>query len=107
MDELETRHAKKWWEAVIDEIDFTEECGFSEYETLGNYILSNFESEMVLSSRNWLRDAGKLPVVSSMQKQLEKYSLDFDFVSYEKDHRRYKGFYGTLLKKYHKFSGKL
>ncbi len=54
---IEERHGKAWYEAIIDLIDKTDHCSFSEYETYGNYVLTHFPKEILLAyGRNRTRN---------------------------------------------------
>ena len=54
-EELESSHQKPWWKAIIDSIDFQQKSGFSEYETLGNFIAHRFPGEWRWSDIPWER----------------------------------------------------
>jgi hypothetical protein len=53
--DIESRHGKVWWQAIIDAIDFTQNSGFSEYETMGTFIASRHAQEMFKILRPWCR----------------------------------------------------
>ncbi|NND88742.1 MAG: hypothetical protein HKM28_05805 [Flavobacteriaceae bacterium] len=84
---VQQRSGKIWYEEIIDLIDFSQISGFSEYETLGTYILSNFSDEVTINNttNNWYRNGAAL--IGSAQ-HIEKYrrylQRNFDFISIEK-----------------------
>jgi hypothetical protein len=52
---VEKKHSSTWWRALLNLIDFRENSGFSEYETLGTYI-SNVEGPITnLQTEPWHR----------------------------------------------------
>lgn len=59
-DALRTRSGRHWWEALIEQIDFTQESGFSEYETIGTYITHVFPESIEWQSRHWTRNGWKV-----------------------------------------------
>lgn len=84
-DEIEQRHGKPWPTAVLDSIDFHQDAGFSEYETLGTFAARRFGTEMIRSGSEWNRfgnrDIGSVFELANptARKKLAKY----DFVSFE------------------------
>ena len=54
-EEIESSHQKPWWKAIIDCIDFEQKSGFSEYETLGNFVAHRFPGEWRWSDIPWER----------------------------------------------------
>lgn len=54
-EEIEARHKKWWLDAILDIIDFQEESGFSEYETIGTFLSHHHGGEIVLVRRHWVR----------------------------------------------------
>lgn len=56
ISEIETTHGAPWAQALIENIDFSKQSGFSEYETLGTWIAAN-KPEMIFSSdMKWVRN---------------------------------------------------
>lgn len=45
---LEMIHQKNWLFAILDNVDYTNNSGFSEYETYGNFALSHFKKRVKL-----------------------------------------------------------
>ncbi len=58
IDDIESTANKPWIDAIIDSIDFSEVCGFSEYELLGNYFFLKHPDEFLPINRSWLRRGG-------------------------------------------------
>lgn len=52
---IEDRHGTRWFEAIVDAIDFSEPSGFSEYETLGTFLAHSHAAEMAFSTARWSR----------------------------------------------------
>ena len=55
-EEIEQTHGAPWWKALIDNIDFRERSGFSEYETLGTFVSHRFPNDWNWNHRKWTRD---------------------------------------------------
>lgn len=53
---LEEKNNRRWFEEVISSIDFREPAGFSEYETVGNFVLSRFPKDLRWQDAEWLRN---------------------------------------------------
>lgn len=61
VSQLESTHANNtWFEAIISAVDFREESGFSEYETLGSWVASEYEGNFLTRSASWERHGQKL-----------------------------------------------
>jgi len=45
---IEDIHKMKWFDAILNHIDYNEISSFSEYELYGHYMLSNFKKEIIL-----------------------------------------------------------
>jgi Family of unknown function (DUF6492) len=82
---LETRHRSLWWRALIDNIDFSEPSGFSEYEILGTFLTHTHPDELFLIEKKWLRRGNSLiGDVRNIERKLSKLLLTpYDFVSFE------------------------
>ena len=55
-DFIEARHGVPWWRAVIESIDFRNQSGFSEYETLGTFVSHMFPEDWSWKKGTWYRD---------------------------------------------------
>lgn len=51
--EIENRAGYVWWKAIIEAVDFSENSGFSEYETLGAYMYGNHPEYLSFQSDAW------------------------------------------------------
>jgi len=83
---IEDRSKKKWRESILDAVDVIQSSSFSEYETLGTFIMSRFPDEITLNGSLWSR-RGKFLVgdVSNVNKLWARMLLiPFDFVAFEK-----------------------
>lgn len=77
--------AESWESRMLSEINFSEKSGFSEYETMGTYFYHVYQSEMIFSSRLWLRlGNSEIGSVDNFEKKWAKKLLQkYDFVSFE------------------------
>ena len=79
---IERRHQSKWWDAVIESIDFDEASGFSEYEALGTFVCSFENKALNLQPGNWSRD-GNQQWVSKQIRSKKAPKGKFDYVAVE------------------------
>jgi hypothetical protein len=83
---IESRSGKPWFEAILDAINFSNNNSFSEYETLGNFIVKNYPNDISFSNEPWLRlgnsKIGDVRLLNSSTalKELASYK----YVSFEK-----------------------
>lgn len=85
-EDLEKRHDTTWDKAILNQIDFNEGNGFSEYETLGTYISHKYSAQIFHSTRPWHRLGNSLighPAFLDAFIQKNE-SLEYDFISFEK-----------------------
>ncbi|PYI56204.1 DUF6492 family protein [Paenibacillus flagellatus] len=47
---IEARHGKRWYKAILGSIDRKRNFAFSEYETYGNFLYSNYPGSIVMKS---------------------------------------------------------
>ena len=80
---IEKRHEKKWWDAVIESIDFGELSGFSEYETLGTFVSSFDKKPLTMQPGVWSRD-GTLRAVSKQISSWMNSKSKYDFIAVER-----------------------
>ncbi|MBX3685629.1 MAG: hypothetical protein KF909_05820 [Rhodocyclaceae bacterium] len=87
---LETEPGLSWFEAIIRQIDFTEESGFSEYETLGTFIAADHGREIEFSDRPWSRYGSRLTggIEYLDEGEATRLARRYDFVSFEHWERR-------------------
>lgn len=57
--EIEKRHACAWHEAILKEVDFKQQSGFSEYETLGTYFIHRWPSQVKFRHDRWIRNGSE------------------------------------------------
>lgn len=80
--ELEALHQLPWIQAILEKSDLSHPSGFSEYETLGNWLMSKHKSEIAFNPAAWER----LGSSKSGLKDLEKFKLRYPschFISFE------------------------
>jgi len=84
-DEIETTFGKNWMQAIIQNINFDEFSGFSEYETLGTYFHNKHSSKMTFINNGWYRFGNSL--IGGIEKIdnncLSLLSKKYDYVSFE------------------------
>lgn len=88
--ELEQRYNSTWYEAIISRIDFSQDSGFSEYETMGTYIAHHHPQEIAFSSASWWRFGNRLvgDITLLTDRKAKALSRKFDFLSFEKWERK-------------------
>lgn len=81
---IEKKWKKNWKHALIDNINFNEFNGFSEYETLGTFIYSKYKREIKVLDNKWTRFGIKL-IVSVNNFKIFQFFLKryYDFISFE------------------------
>jgi hypothetical protein len=98
---IERRHQSKWWDAVIESIDFDEASGFSEYEALGTFVCLFENTPLTIQPGTWSRD-GNLKLVAKQIRSKKAHKGNFDYVAVESWTK--KGlvfqFFSELLKSY-------
>jgi hypothetical protein len=85
-DALRALSGQPWWEFLAENIDFTQSSGFSEYETLGTYLMHEFPESIELQSRHWTRNGWKIfksprQAASSLSQLF--WGRKFDYCSFE------------------------
>lgn len=83
---IEAKHGMGWDEAILNQIDFSEDNGFSEYETLGTYISHHYSDQVEYSTRPWYRLGNSLiGHPAFLDTYLSKsHPSKYDFISFEK-----------------------
>jgi hypothetical protein len=91
---IEDRCQDNYVNAIIDRANLNESSGFSEYETLGSFILNRFEDQIKIKSDKWLRTGpGLIGGIDNLDRQPYKQLLhEFDHVTFEHWHEPF----GTL-----------
>lgn len=84
-NEIENRFKSTWFEAIINCTDLNEGSGFSEYETLGTYILDKHADQILMSNNKWSRLGNSLiGSIGGLTEEIAiRMSTDFDFISFE------------------------
>jgi hypothetical protein len=84
-DYIEARSNKHWRDAIIEQIDWRDGSGFSEYETMGTFLSHTHASEMHAVESKWLRRGnGVIGSVDNLERTFSKILLKkYDFVSFE------------------------
>ncbi len=84
--EIENIHKKKWDEAMLSVINFDEQSGFSEYETLGTFLTHKYPNEFKVRGSKWLRCGQSfLGCASNLNNAFMRFIFSyFYFISFEK-----------------------
>lgn len=82
---IESKNNNKiWYQAIIDRIDDKQKSGFSEYETLGTFILEKYPSKIKLRENSWTRDGNALiGNVKNLEHNYKWLSKRYDFITFE------------------------
>lgn len=80
-DFFESLGRTRWFEKLLSAIDFSESSGFSEYETLGNFIYRNRPPEW--SSGKWNRYGNKFTSPRTASSSTVAKLLKYDFLAFE------------------------
>lgn len=82
---LELHTTLGWMDALLNHIDPSEPAGFSEYETIGTFVLNNYPDAYCITDRAWYRNGTSL--VGGPKKLnsriLKGLSTQFDYISFE------------------------
>jgi len=79
------KHKVNWKIFFINNINFQEQSGFSEYETLGNFFYKNFKNDIKFLKNNWcLLGYSEIGSLKNFQFQKKKLSKKYFFISFEK-----------------------
>jgi hypothetical protein len=77
---------ERWYEKIINSMDFNEPCGFSEFETYGTFCLHNYPSLYRERELSCFRYGGFIQGRLISRKVLEKLSFDISIVTFEPYH---------------------
>ncbi len=81
---IESTHNKPFWKAILDSVhDCDLECGFSEFETYGNFIACAYPKELATITRKRDRCAKQVIGFLPMQAQIKWYGKYYDVCSIE------------------------
>ena len=73
---IEEKHDNNWLTAIIHSIDFDQDNAFSEYETLGTFMLDRHGERVFINDKLWIRSGKKL---FASAKHAEKYFFILKF----------------------------
>jgi hypothetical protein len=79
------KYKVNWKIFYINNINFREQSGFSEFETLGNFFYKNFKNDIKFLKNNWcLLGYSEIRSLKNFQFQKKKLSKKYFFISFEK-----------------------
>ncbi len=82
---LQSHGSVGWMDALLNHIDPSEPAGFSEYETIGTFVLKNYPDAYCIADRAWCRNGTSLvggPKTLN-PRILKGLSTQFDYISFE------------------------
>ncbi len=82
--ELERRHQRPWYQAILDQLDPHEASSLSEYETYGHWMMHNHRAEVELEY--WFNLALPRRRLGRLAHDARRYGRDFRSVSYQHYH---------------------
>ena len=93
---LENKFSKHYVDVLSERINFAEESGFSEYETLGTFIVKFFGAQLELKQTKWLRNGTGLigGARNLTNPSFKQFASEFDHVTFERSEEPF-----SLLKK--------
>ena len=86
LDKIESAGGTIFFEAIINSLEKSVKCGFSEYETYGTYIFSKYPQKVKERKLATFRHAGKLYSRGVSKKELAYLGTRFDTASFEAGH---------------------
>jgi len=96
---IENKHSKNWVDSLIEAIDFPTFSSFSEYETLGTFIIRNYPEEITILNKDWLRYGngilGSPKNIGYFRRVLEP---KYDYIAFENWDKKW-SWYGQKIKK--------
>jgi hypothetical protein len=82
---IKSNYKKSWQKVLINNINFNQNNGFSEYETLGSFFHKNFSKEMKFLKNKWCRNGNsEIGSIKNFSLYREKLAKKYDFVAFEK-----------------------
>lgn len=81
----EQHHVESWWDAVVNHVAAHPSfCGFSEYETLGSFILKHHRDEVTLRPGQYFRPANQIfPLERLEQEPANRIIRSMEYVAYD------------------------
>jgi len=81
---IKNTYKKDWQKVFINNINFKEINGFSEYETLGNFFYANFSKKIKFISNKWCRYGNsEIRSVNNFFLYKDKLAKNYDFIAFE------------------------
>lgn len=97
---IEINTQKYWMEGIADSIDFDESSGFSEYETIGTFLESQYPQEISILNNRWSRYGnGLIGSIDNLWLFETVLKARYDFVSFEKWNEPYSKYPGRKLRR--------
>lgn len=82
---IKSKYKKSWQKVLINNINFNQNNGFSEYETLGSFFHKKFPKEMKFLKNKWCRNGNsEIGSIKNFFLYREKLAKKYDFVAFEK-----------------------
>lgn len=83
---IESKFSESYQNTLLNLIDFKEISGFSEYETLGSFIYHNYQKQIIVSGKKWVRNGSDLiggpdNIYREPYKQIIK---DYEYIAFER-----------------------
>jgi len=88
---VEEKFNDNYVNAIINLINFNELSGFSEYETVGQFIFNRFQQQIIVKQKKWLRQGTAL-IGSSGNIDRQPYSQlikDFEHITFERSQQSF------------------
>ena len=97
---IESNTGKSWEEGILDCINFNVLNGFSEYETIGTFIESQFPQEITILNKRWSRFGnGLIGSIDNLWLFESVLKARYDFISFEKWNEPYSKYPGRKLRR--------
>jgi hypothetical protein len=74
-----------WVDNIMKSLSDGSDCLFSEYETIGNYVLANNHNPVIFVPAPWLRDGDRYYYkYGCLEKAINKLQYDYSYAAFEK-----------------------
>ena len=82
---INNNYKQNWQKVFVDNINFDENNGFSEYETLGSFFYKKFPNEMKFLKNKWCRNGNsEIGSIKNFFLYRKKLAKKYDFIAFEK-----------------------